>query len=137
MSNKTDNAPLTQGPWFVWNDGVYAGTPTQKTSGRLVGHTNQICTVDADVSEISEDEADAVLFLIAAAPQLLKELRDTRDHLQIGLDGLIASHTNTATGLIDSFGVMAIEAEQDRINAIDRVLATAIGMHSTEEGATA
>jgi hypothetical protein len=77
--------------------------------------------------ELSIDNpADAKL--IAAAPDLLTELRKARAALKEQLEILIQSHTCPTTGLItDDTALLVIESDQDLINSIDAAIAKAKG----------
>ena len=94
----------TQGPWFIWQElamqreglepdeihdeltydgefSIYAGNPIECTRSSLRGHSAHICDVDADNFDFDDDEekckenALATARLIAAAPELLRALK--------------------------------------------------------------
>ena len=153
--NKIERTQHTPGPWFIWKERamqdegmsreevdfeilgydhfeVMAGKPIGHVSrSRIIGcHT--VVTLDEHDFGGNEDEgrqtALANARLIAAAPDLLSELRKARAALKEQLEILIQSHSDPKTGLItDDADLRAIESDQHLINGIDRVIDQAEG----------
>lgn len=119
------NTQHTPGPWSL-----------EPVEDRSIKH---LCPVDSErmslLTIVHQDETpfaavykDADAHLIAAAPDLLAELRKARAALKEQLEILIQSHSDPKTGLItDDADLRAIESDQDLINGIDRVIDQAEG----------
>jgi hypothetical protein len=109
-------AQHTPGPWrYLPGDGLAWRPSVQRaTEGGFV------------VVGLSRDREEADAKLIAAAPDLLTELRKARAALKEQLEILIQSHTCPTTGLItDDTALLVIESDQDLINSIDAAIAKA------------
>ena len=106
------NTQHTPGPWHVNDDGHIDSA---------FGAIAEIVGVDNP-----DDETKPNANLIAAAPDLLRELDKARAALKEQLEILIQSHTCPTTGLItDDADLLAIESDQDLINSIDAAIAKA------------
>ena len=114
----------TPGPWIVQGPNIAtAGTDTQPL-GYVIAH----CLNPYAGATGAADRVEANARLIAAAPDLLTELRKARAALKERLDELIESHTNPETGLItDNADLLFIESEQDLINSIEAAIAKTTG----------
>lgn len=118
----------TEGPWAITETKVRNGYEL------LVGANMQkICAVYGSttplwdsVPGITTGRANARL--IAAAPDLLAQLKIARTELAALHQAFIASSTNPATGVIeDPDDVLTAEADQDMLNGIDAAIAKAEG----------
>jgi hypothetical protein len=118
------SAKHTPGPWAVAvdifdNDGMPETAIQAMNGGATVA-------VALDFGLNNPDMRQANARLIAAAPDLLTELRKARAALKEQLEILIQSHACPTTGLItDDTDLLAIESDQDLINSIDAAIAKA------------
>jgi hypothetical protein len=105
---------------------VKGGVVREYTNGTSQDQLFVVCSVQDDNGGALAQNANARL--IAAAPDLLAELRKARAALKEQLEILIQSHSDPKTGLItDDADLRAIESDQDLINGIDRVIDKAEG----------
>lgn len=111
----------TPGPWTT--------RETQEHWGRINVHIEGSDGFElACAYQRTTNENKANARLIAAAPELLAELKNARAYIQEHHDSFVETATNLATGLIkDPEDVLIAEASQDLLNGIDAALAKSTG----------
>lgn len=113
-------AQHSEGPWWTTDNGI-------RNRGGYIAHTNKVQRYEGQddryAREVAQREADKRL--MSQSPSMLKLLKTVRERSVEKIKSLVESHAHPRTGLLDTEGVLAVEAEQDFLNEIDAVIAKA------------